>query len=127
MSIDTCKPNGDDSINLGTLLSRLDGVGNYDGLITIATTNCKDKLDTALKRPGRLEPIYFDYASKTNIVNIIEQFFIVKLTEEQLQRLPDKDAELSHTTINKLAQDNEDNLEDLISVLEKYTKKIDFL
>jgi hypothetical protein len=120
MSMDSCKPNTDDTINLGTLLSRLDGIGNYDGLITIATTNCKDKLDSALKRPGRLEPIFFDYASKSNIIDIIENNYQVKLSEEQIQRLPDRDSSLSHTTIIKFSQDYEDNLDRLISVLEDY-------
>jgi hypothetical protein len=122
MSIDSCKPNGDDSINLGSLLSRLDGIGNYDGLITIATTNCIEKLDSALKRPGRLDPYLFDYANKSNIIDIIEKFLQVKLSEEQIQRLPDRDSSLSHTTIIKLTQDYEDDLEGLITVLETYKK-----
>ncbi len=122
MSIDSCKPNGDDSINLGSLLSRLDGIGNYDGLITIATTNCIEKLDSALKRPGRLDPYLFDYANKSNIIDIIEKFLQVKLSEEQIQRLPDRDSSLSHTTIIKLTQDYEEDLEGLITVLESYKK-----
>lgn len=122
MSIDSCKPNGDDSINLGSLLSRLDGIGNYDGLITIATTNCIEKLDSALKRPGRLDPYLFDYASKSNIIDIIEKFLQVKLSEEYIQRLPDRDSSLSHTTIIKLTQDYEEDLEGLITVLESYKK-----
>jgi len=122
MSIDSCKPNGDDSINLGSLLSRLDGIGNYDGLITIATTNCIEKLDSALKRPGRLDPYLFDYANKSNIIDIIEKFLQVKLSEEKIQRLPDRESSLSHTTIIKLTQDYEDDLEGLITVLESYKK-----
>ena len=125
MSIVSCKPNADDSINLGSLLSRLDGIGNYDGLITIATTNCIEKLDSALKRPGRLDPYLFDYANKSNIIDIIEKFLQVKLSEEQIQRLPDRDSSLSHTTIIKLTQDYEDNIERLISVLESYIEKIE--
>jgi hypothetical protein len=122
MSMDSCKPNTDDSINLGTLLSRLDGIGNYDGLITIATTNCIEKLDSALKRPGRLDPYLFDYASKSNIIDIIEKFLQVKLSEEYIQRLPDRDSSLSHTTIIKLTQEYEEDLEGLVSVLETFNK-----
>ena len=123
MSMDTCKPNADDSINLGTLLSRLDGIGNYDGLIYIATTNCIEKLDSALKRPGRLDPILFDYASKANIVDIIENNLQIKLSEEQKQRLPDRDSSLCHALIIKLTQDYEDDIEGLITVLESYIEK----
>jgi hypothetical protein len=124
MSIDTCKMLQDDSINLGILLSRLDGIGNYNGLIIMATTNCKEDLSPALYRDGRLNPILYDYASKKDIVNIIEQYYDTKLSEEQIQRLPDKDAEISHTSIIKLSQNNEDDLDRLISLLEAdYTKK----
>ena len=123
MSIDSYKPNADDSINLGTLLSRLDGIGNYDGLIYIATTNCIEKLDSALKRPGRLDPILFDYASKSNIVDIIENNLLIKLSEEQKQRLPDRNSSLCHALIIKLTQDYEDDIEGLISVLESYIEK----
>ena len=122
MSLDSCKPNTDDSINLGTLLSRLDGIGNYDGLITIATTNCIEKLDSALKRPGRLDPYLFDYANKYNIIDIIENDLQVKLSEEQIQRLPDRDSSLCHALIIKLTQDYEEDLEGLITVLESYKK-----
>ena len=123
MSMDTCKPNADDSINLGTLLSRLDGIGNYDGLIYIATTNCIEKLDSALKRPGRLDPILFDYASRSNIIDIIENNLQIKLSEEQKQRLPDRDSSLCHALIIKLTQDYEEDLEGLITVLESYVEK----
>ncbi len=123
MSMDSCKPNADDSINLGTLLSRLDGIGNYDGLIYIATTNCIEKLDSALKRPGRLDPILFDYASKANIVDIIENNLQIKLSEEQKQRLPDRDSSLCHALIIKLTQDYEDDIESLITVLGSYIDK----
>jgi hypothetical protein len=123
MSMDSCKPNTDDSINLGTLLARLDGIGNYDGLIYIATTNCIEKLDSALKRPGRLDPILFDYASRSNIVDIIENNLQVKLSEDQIQRLPDRDSSLCHALIIKLIQDYEEDLEGLITVLESYVEK----
>ena len=123
MSMDSCKPNADDSINLFTLLTGFDGIANYDGLIYIATTNYIEKLDSALKRPGRLEPILFDYASKANIVDIIENNLQIKLSEEQKQRLPDRDSSLCHALIIKLTQDYEDDIEGLITVLESYIEK----
>ena len=122
MSMDSCKPNADDSINLFTLLSGFDGIANYDGLIYIATTNYIEKLDSALKRPGRLEPILFDYASRSNIVDIIENNLQIKLTEKQKHRLPDRDSSLCHALIIKLTQDYEEDIEGLITVLESYKK-----
>lgn len=43
-----------------TLLSVLDGVEECDGVITIATTNCKETLDKAIsKRPSRFDRIIY--------------------------------------------------------------------
>jgi chaperone BCS1 len=49
----------EDKINIGTILSRLDGIGNYNGLIIVGTTNSITKLTPALYREGRLTPLYF--------------------------------------------------------------------
>jgi hypothetical protein len=62
-------------INLGTLLSKLDGIGNYNGLIIIGTTNCIDKLDPALYRELRLTPIEFKQLRKYDCIKIIESYF----------------------------------------------------
>jgi hypothetical protein len=118
MKIDTCKILQDDSVNLGILLSRLDGIGNYDGLIIMATTNCKDELSPALYRDGRLNPLMYDYACKEDIIKIIEQFYENKLSPEQIERLPDKNNKISHSTVIKNVQDNEDDIEGLIKILE---------
>jgi hypothetical protein len=77
-------------LNLGKILSKFDGICNYDGLIIIATTNCKDKLDPALYREMRLTPIYFTYLRTADAVEIIEKFFRVKLTEDQQIQIPDR-------------------------------------
>jgi chaperone BCS1 len=42
-------------VTLSGLLNSLDGVAAYEGSIIICTTNYVDKLDPALKRPGRLD------------------------------------------------------------------------
>lgn len=118
MKIDTCKILQDDSVNLGILLSRLDGIGNYDGLIIMATTNCKDELSPALYRDGRLNPLMYDFACKEDIIKIIEQFYENILSSEQIERLPDKDKKISHSTVIKNVQDNEDDIENLIKILE---------
>ncbi len=119
MKIDTCKVLQDDSVNLGILLSRLDGIGNYDGLIIMATTNCKDELSPALYRDGRLNPMMYDYACKEDIIKIIEQFYEIELSQEQIEKLPDRDNKISHSSIIKNIQDNEDDIENLIKILEE--------
>lgn len=42
-------------ITLSTLLNLLDGLISPDGLVTIATTNHPERLDEALRRPGRFD------------------------------------------------------------------------
>lgn len=43
------------SISLSIILNVLDGILSKDGIITIMTTNYKEKLDTALLRTGRID------------------------------------------------------------------------
>ena len=40
---------------LASLLTELDGVTELGGLVLVAATNCPEKLDSALTRPGRLD------------------------------------------------------------------------
>lgn len=63
------------TLDLGFVLSKFDGIGNYSGMILIATTNHKDKLDPALYRELRLTPIHFTYLRKIDAIQIIKNFF----------------------------------------------------
>jgi len=69
-------------INLGTLLSKLDGIGNYNGLIVVGTTNYIDRLDPALYRELRLTPIKFDKLRKEDCINIIKSYFETDYNDE---------------------------------------------
>jgi hypothetical protein len=105
-----------DELNLGTLLSRLDGIGNYDGLFIVATTNHIEKLDSALCRHGRLTPVYFDYASKENILNMIEHFYQISLTSDQKTNIR-IEPKTSHSKIIYLLKQHRKSLEDLLKCL----------
>jgi len=72
---DTNKLSQNNKINLGTLLSNLDGISNYNGLIIVATTNYIDKLDPALYRHLRLTPFEFKHLRKIDCINIIKSYF----------------------------------------------------
>ena len=72
-----------DTINLDTLLSRLDGIGSYQGMVIVATTNRKNNLPPALCRHGRLTPMLFDLLEKEKIEEMIETYYKVKLTKSQ--------------------------------------------
>jgi DNA replication protein DnaC len=64
-----------DNLNLGSLLSQLDGIGNNNnnGLLTIATTNHLHLLDPAMYRDGRLNLYNLENASTVDIVNMFEK------------------------------------------------------
>lgn len=91
--------NKSDELSLGTILSRFDGIGSYSGLIIIATTNNINKLPDSLYRCGRLDPLYFDFANKMDIIKMIEKYYEIDLTEKQKNRIPEDGYKKSHAMI----------------------------
>jgi chaperone BCS1 len=73
------RKNNDDhkhGITFSGLLNVLDGLGHQDKLITIMTTNYKNRLDKALVRPGRIDySLHFDYSTKEQIKHMFFRFF----------------------------------------------------
>jgi len=61
--------------SLGIILNSIDGIPETDGRIIIMTTNCPEKIDTALKRPGRLEPYKFNRLSKIEVIKTCKKFW----------------------------------------------------
>ena len=112
----------DDALNLGCVLSRLDGIGNYNGLKIIAATNCKEKLSPALYRHGRLTPIFFDFCRKEDIKCMIEHFYQVKLSEKEYSLLPDRTHQISPAAIRKYMEDYEEDMKGLIKYLNSKIK-----
>lgn len=62
-------------INIGTLLSKLDGIGNYNGLIIVGTTNNIHKINPSLYREMRLTPYKFDKLRKKDCIDLIHSYF----------------------------------------------------
>ena len=91
-------------ISFSALLNTLDGHAYKDGLICILTTNYINRLDPALKRPGRIDyTLHFDYATKDQIKKMFNIFF-PKSKKTTLKKLL--------TTVSKL--------QITISVLQKF-------
>ena len=66
----------DSEVTLSGLLNVLDGVVAKSGIITFMTTNYKEKLDTALIRPGRIDyELEFTYADKFQFKKMFERFY----------------------------------------------------
>jgi hypothetical protein len=71
-----------ESIDIGQLLSLFDGVLESPGRMMIFTTNHADKIDDALKRPGRIdEEIEFSLCDAEMIRYIIELFYERRIPE----------------------------------------------
>ncbi|KAK5114789.1 hypothetical protein LTR85_010102 [Meristemomyces frigidus] len=65
-----------DSVTLSGLLNALDGEWAVEGRIIIMTTNHIDRIDPALKRPGRIDrQQLFGYAAADVAVQIFQHFF----------------------------------------------------
>ena len=78
-----------DKLNIGMILNILDGNNDQDGMIFIGTANDHKKLDPAIYRNGRMELIEFKYMGRTEIGNMIEYYYKVKLTDTQLSKIRD--------------------------------------
>lgn len=107
--------NKDDKLNLGMMLSRLDGIGNYNGLIIVATTNHKEKLDPAMYRELRLSPVFFDYSRKEDIIVMMEKFYKTTLTQREKNKIPDRNAGITPAKVRWLFEKYENSLEDLLT------------
>lgn len=79
-----------DALNLGNILSMLDGICNYAGIIIVATTNNKERLPLALCRDLRLTPVYFTFMRKQDIICLVEKFFETRLSDEHKEKIPDR-------------------------------------
>jgi SpoVK/Ycf46/Vps4 family AAA+-type ATPase len=79
-----------DKLNIGSLLSLLDGNFNYDGLIFIGMTNYIEKINSVLCRSLRMTPIKFDYLRKIDIINLMEKTYSTELSQNDINKIPDK-------------------------------------
>lgn len=84
-------------INLGSLLTALDGIENYNKMIFIAIANDTGKLDKALFRDMRLTPLQFSYMSNYNAIKLIESYF-EKLNGDQKELIKDKQLNSANLT-----------------------------
>ena len=63
-------------ITLSGLLNVIDGVASHEGRVLIMTSNCPDKLDPALVRPGRIDmKVEFTLATKSQIKDIFLRMY----------------------------------------------------
>ena len=68
--------NGGNGVSFSGLLNAIDGVASQEGRIFVMTTNHIEKLDPALKRPGRCDvTAKLDLASRSQMVSLFTRFY----------------------------------------------------
>jgi hypothetical protein len=69
-------PRHEDQVGFDLLLNCIDGAATSDGLVVIITTNCVEKLDPALRRPGRIDRmIELKPPTSENCLKLCGRFF----------------------------------------------------
>jgi chaperone BCS1 len=64
------------SVSFSGLLNAIDGVASHEGRILIMTTNHRERLDSALIRPGRVDvQMEFGYARKETLAEIFRELY----------------------------------------------------
>ncbi|KAL8965707.1 MAG: hypothetical protein Q9183_003724 [Haloplaca sp. 2 TL-2023] len=63
-------------ISLSGLLNAIDGVASHEGRVLLMTTNCPEKLDEALIRPGRIDmKIAFTKATRSQLTELFIRMY----------------------------------------------------
>jgi ATP-dependent Zn protease len=120
--LDMIKYKDADTFNLGVFLSRIDGITNLDGLIIIGTTNHIEKLDPAIYRDMRMTSIEFTYATKNDIIEMIEKYCEQKIDTDDMKYIPDGNAQLSHAKVRNIIIRNNEKYNNIINELKDYVK-----
>jgi chaperone BCS1 len=84
------KKEEDAKLNLGAILELLDGIIEVPGRMIIITTNHPEKLDPAIKRPGRIDmQIEFKKLRRQHIADIYEKWCGHSMKQTTMNKLPD--------------------------------------
>ena len=79
-----------DDLNMGSILSMLDGIYDYSGIMIFGMTNNIEKMQGALSRELRLTPMYFTYMRRQDILYLIEKFYNNKVPSDYIDKIPDR-------------------------------------
>jgi len=93
------KSKKDDIIDIGSLLSELDGICSTEGLVIIATTNRPDEIDPALTRPFRFRKFEMKHFSSKYVSMFIQNYYEVEDNGNYRDMMPAELADqcLTHT------------------------------
>lgn len=84
----TNKEKDKQGITLSGLLNAIDGVASHEGRVLVMTTNCPDKLDDALIRPGRIDmKVPFTNATKSQIFELFARMYSPDIGHQDKKRI----------------------------------------
>ena len=84
----TNKDKDKQGITLSGLLNAIDGVASHEGRVLVMTTNCPDKLDDALIRPGRIDmKVPFTNATKNQIYELFTRMYSPDIGHEGKKKI----------------------------------------
>lgn len=84
-------------ISLSGLLNAIDGVASHEGRVLIMTTNCPEKLDAALIRPGRVDlQVQFTLSTREQAGDIFRRMYSTEHDEKRAEE-KSKDQKISKT------------------------------
>ena len=115
------------AISFSGILNVLDGVSRKTGLITFITTNFKEKLDSAMIRPGRMDYIMsFTIINKEQIYEMYKFFFPNQM--DNFDKFHDKIYSLNLTTciLHKFFFENRKS-DDILSQIDKLKEIVNSL
>lgn len=112
-------------VDLSFLLNLLDGVLENPGRIVIMTSNFPDTLDSALIRPGRIDVIAkFRNCSNNTIIEMIEFFYDIQLSEEDRTRISVfKEEIVTPAELSKVMFENFSEFQATIDHMEQLSEK----
>jgi chaperone BCS1 len=86
--IEVSKIKMEDPVTLDDLLNLWDGIRETPGRIMILSSNHYDKLDPAIKRPGRIDiALELSYASRNTVKEMHRHFFGTEIDEVVLDKI----------------------------------------
>ncbi|KAH7135127.1 BCS1 N terminal-domain-containing protein [Dendryphion nanum] len=87
-------------ISLSGLLNAIDGVASHEGRVLIMTTNCPEKLDAALIRPGRVDlQVQFTLSTREQAADIFRRMYSTEVDERaEEKRLKDNEKKEKKTS-----------------------------
>jgi DNA replication protein DnaC len=76
-----------DKLNIGIILSKIDGNENQDGIVMCATCNDIQKFNEGLYRSGRFKLIVLSYVGRNEIKQMIEKYCEITLSHHQIDQI----------------------------------------